>query len=469
MNKTFQKAREEALNWGGEETKKSLAIVNYAEKIFHLVKKIPLPSFGEHTTGTGYHPKMNDPYWIGVKDVLKYNTLAEWQAEVALGFAAALQSFSGLLSSNVSVPTQKTLNDWFDLSLLVDNGFDKILGYHSLEVAFLYNQDDSVFNAFKAQAANGQLSKFLLAQYAELMETGEFYNPVIVADMEAGGIIFNIVKHPFWKSVDEKIHEFRTNPDSVAKPLPPGSKIEGTLPVPDVKDDGNLTPTEGSKPAVDLSLGQIEQLVELYIGFFGRAAEHDGLEYHKQKLDARLKSGLTEDEAFLETAADFWFDAKKFPITGYTEEMSNVDFIAKVYSNVLGRPDALENDADGVNYWADEMTQDGISHGQMVLMIIKGAHAYNEANNDAIAQYVSALLDNRTDVSLYFSQEKISGSLYDNAAIQMGIDVINRIDQNKSSVNNVKNALDNNTLYDLPEIELVGTGTSPAAFEAFVM
>lgn len=211
------------------------------------------------------------------------------------------------------------------------------------------------------------------------------------------------------------------------------------------------------------------QLTELYMGFFGRAVEYHGLEYHKQKLDARLKSGLTEDEALLETAEDFWFDAKKFPITGYTEEMSNLDFVTKVYSNVLGRPDALENDADGINYWVDEMNQDGISHAKMVLMIIKGAHAYNEENNDEIAQYVSALLDNRTDVSLYFAQEKISGDLYDNAAIQMGIDVINRIDQNKSSVANVINALDNNTLYDLPEIELVGTGTSPAIFDDFIM
>lgn len=231
----------------------------------------------------------------------------------------------------------------------------------------------------------------------------------------------------------------------------------------------NVKQTAKGSEITMLGLGSITaqqeiELAELYVGFFGRAAENAGLEYWKGHLGTLLKSGLNEDQAFVEIANNFWEAAKEFSTTtGYTEHMSNFDFVAKVYSNVLGRPDAVTNDRDGVEYWTTLMNDSGVTKGQMVLAILEGAHYYIDENpKDTIAQYVDSLLDNRTDISLFFAQESISGNLTGQAAIELGMDVIRRIDQNKSTVNAVKTALLNDTLYDLPEIDLVGTGTAPA-------
>lgn len=429
-------------------------VVVYAKKLFSLVDNMPLPKFGQNTTGVGKHPNMRDPYWIS-KDVPKYANLDEWKVDVAISLAVSINALA-TVSGSSPLPTQKTVNDWFALSSLVDGGLNAVLSTYAMQATFLYNQNDKVFNAFKAKMMSGDLNSHMMAQYAELMETGEFYNPAMDSAM---GINFSIIKHPFWKDVAQKLQDGPTS-----QPLPEGTPINpDSLPVPE--NSGGLTLT------VDLPQSQVDKLVELYIGFFGRAAENQGLEHWKGDLNQLLKSGLNEEQAFVEISNKFWEAAKQFSnITGYNENMTNFDFVAKVYSNVLGRPDAVTNDREGVDYWTKVMTDSGVTKGQMVLMVLDGAHYYiDDKPNDPIAKYVDSLLNNRTDISLFFAQDSISGNLKGNAAIKMGVDVINRIDQNKSSVNNVKNALQNDTLYNLPEIDLVGTGTVPTALEGFIM
>lgn len=216
-------------------------------------------------------------------------------------------------------------------------------------------------------------------------------------------------------------------------------------------------------------LQQQTKLAELYVGFFGRAAEHDGMQYHTQTLKNLLASGMSENEAFSHISNGFWEAAKAYgDITGFTENTSNFNFIATVYSNVLGRPDAIKNDVAGIDFWKNKMESTGQSHGEMVLDILNGAHAYIASNpNDTVSKYVDTLLDNRTDISLFFAQAHISGGLTGNDAIQTGWDVINRIDHTPSSVTKVKAALTNGTLLDLPEIELVGASGIDTFAEGF--
>lgn len=239
--------------------------------------------------------------------------------------------------------------------------------------------------------------------------------------------------------------------DTIPTPLPPTSS------------------TEDEK--LDLAQDQINKLTELYTGFFGRAAEYNGLEYHKQTLGELLERGLTEDQAFVNIANQFWVAGKQYgQETGFSDYMSDIDFITTVYANVLGRPDAEETDIEGINHWVNDMKQSGSSHGEMVLKILEGAHHYIELNpTDQVSNYVESLLNNRTEISLFFAQENISGDLFGEQAIQAGKDVLQRIDQNVTSVNNVKHALLNNTLFELPEIELVGVGQADALVDSMGM
>lgn len=215
-------------------------------------------------------------------------------------------------------------------------------------------------------------------------------------------------------------------------------------------------------------LQQQAKLAELYVGFFGRAAEYEGMEYHTQTLNNLLASGMSENEAFSHISNGFWDAAKVYSdLTGFTENTSNFDFIATVYSNVLGRPDAIENDLEGIEFWKSHMELANKTHGEMVLAILNGAHDYIAINpEDAVSLYVDTLLDNRTDISLFFAQEHISGGLTGNDAIKTGWDVINRIDHTPASVINVKEALANGTLLDLPEIELIGVNNANALAES---
>lgn len=217
-------------------------------------------------------------------------------------------------------------------------------------------------------------------------------------------------------------------------------------------------PLEPQPPVItELSESHINKLVELYIGYFGRAVESAGLDYHQNHLLQMLQSGLSEYEAFNEVAKGFWVSALQYDtVTGYDETMSSFDFIAKVYANVLGRPDAIMNDLEGINGWVQVMEQ-GHDQGEMVLKILDGAHAYIDQNpTENVSLYVNNLLENRTEISLFFAQDTVSGGLLGTDAIHLGVDVMNRIDHTQESVAQVKNALLNGTLYDLPEIELVG-------------
>lgn len=454
-------------------------IVTYAKKIYPMIDKMSLPAFGAHTTGKGLHPNMLDPYWGASKNDLNYGSINEWKAEVSLYFAVGIHALATKHSLNLTaLPTEKTLKDWFDLSTLKDNSFDPSLSIQSTHVAFIYNQDDPVFSPFTARLENGDLSAAHLSIYAELIENGNYYHSALPSHVSMGIVDLGSTKHPFWNDVNKNLNEFVSGASQPAV-YPEGTKIDANnLPLPNVENKGGLVATvdngatgsHDDTAAPDVS-PEVEKLVELYIAFFGRAAEHSGLEHHKAKLNDLLNSGLSEDQAFIEISNDFWQAGKHYShMTGFSEQTSHFDFIAKVYENVLGRPDAVENDREGVEFWTQVMHDSGASHGEMVLKVLEGAHHYiNERPDDHVTAYVGSLLDNRTDISLFFSQDTISGDLFGDQAIQTGWDVINRINQDAASVDQVKNALVNNTLLDLPEIDLVGTGSLMLMDEGMMM
>lgn len=213
-------------------------------------------------------------------------------------------------------------------------------------------------------------------------------------------------------------------------------------------------------PVTELHHTQVDKLVEMYIGFFGRAVENEGLNYHKDNLLQLLQSGLNEQQAFETVANGFWGAALQYnQITGYTASMSNFDFVSKVYANVLGRPDAAKTDVAGIQGWVSVMKAGQHSQGEMVLKILDGAHDYIRDNPfDPVSKYVDSLLENRKEISLFFAESHVSGSLSGAAAINLGVEVINRIDHTVASVEQVKAALLSDTLSDLPEIKLVGAG-----------
>lgn len=117
-------------------------------------------------------------------------------------------------------------------------------------------------------------------------------------------------------------------------------------------------------------------VTELYIAFFDRAPDSDGLRYWQQ-------SGLS-----LEQISESFFyqeeTQKKYPDT-----LTNEEFITTIYQNLFDH----DPDPDGLLYWVNELENGTMSRASSILIITQGA-----LGDDKI------ILQNKTEVGLYFAQ-----------------------------------------------------------------
>lgn len=183
-------------------------------------------------------------------------------------------------------------------------------------------------------------------------------------------------------------------------------------------------------------------LIELYVSYFNRAPEAEGLLHWRNTLDSKIQSGMTLQSALDSVAEDFWIISSSMysSLTGYTDSMSSPDFVGKIYANVLGRPDALENDIDGIMYWSGELDKGAVQgKGQLVNKIIQAAHHYIDSNpDDTISIRVDSYLNNRIETGRFFSQKHISGSLSGEQAIIGGYNIMAQITSDARSVETAK-------------------------------
>ena len=131
----------------------------------------------------------------------------------------------------------------------------------------------------------------------------------------------------------------------------------------------NLTIQSQSK---DLAASDISQLCELYVAFFNRVPDADGLLYWINQQ----KSGKTLDQI-----ADALYGAGILfsQLTGFSASMSNADFINVLYRNVLGRKDGA--DQEGLSYWENKLIKGEASRSSIVSTILHSAHTFKGDSN----------------------------------------------------------------------------------------
>ncbi|MFZ6817030.1 DUF4214 domain-containing protein [Undibacterium sp. Ji22W] len=135
----------------------------------------------------------------------------------------------------------------------------------------------------------------------------------------------------------------------------------------------------------------VQRLIELYVAFFNRVPDADGLAYWL----GEMKAGKTIN-AIAET---FYNAGVQFSsLTGFSASMSNVDFINVIYKNVLGRTDGA--DADGLAYWNTELSAGRANRGSLVSTILDSAHRFK---GDSTWGWVANLLDNKIIVARTFA------------------------------------------------------------------
>ena len=142
--------------------------------------------------------------------------------------------------------------------------------------------------------------------------------------------------------------------------------------------------------AAAASGARLQAVVELYVGFFNRVPDAEGLSFWL----AQLNDGMTTA-----TMADCFYEAalKYSTLTGYHQEMTNADFVGVIYKNVLGRSSV---DAEGLAFWSNALADGSQTRGSLLEAILGSAHTFR---GDAQYGYVADLLSNKFSVGKTFA------------------------------------------------------------------
>ncbi len=143
----------------------------------------------------------------------------------------------------------------------------------------------------------------------------------------------------------------------------------------------NLTVAEKAK---SISPAALQSIIELYIAYFNRVPDADGMAYwiDQYKANATIEQ---IGKSFYNAAISPQFSA----LTHYSDSMSNVDFIRIIYANVLGRN---EVDQGGLDYWNKSLTDGSQTRGTLINTILYSAHGFKGRSDYG---YVADLLDNK--------------------------------------------------------------------------
>lgn len=143
--------------------------------------------------------------------------------------------------------------------------------------------------------------------------------------------------------------------------------------------------------ASSIAASDLKMLQELYVAFFNRVPDADGLEY----WISQFKGGLS-----IKQIAESFYNAgvQYSSLTGFSSTMSDASFVHVVYKNVLGRQDGA--DAGGLDHWTKALASGAETKGSLVSTILNSAHTFK---GDATWGWVADLLDNKAAVANKFA------------------------------------------------------------------
>uniref|UniRef100_UPI003751E680 DUF4214 domain-containing protein n=1 Tax=Undibacterium sp. TaxID=1914977 RepID=UPI003751E680 len=166
----------------------------------------------------------------------------------------------------------------------------------------------------------------------------------------------------------------------------------------------------------------VQRLMELYVAFFNRVPDADGLAYWIGDMNA----GQTTDQI----ANSFYNAGVQNPaLTGFSPTMSHADFINTIYRNVLGRSEGA--DAGGLAYWSGGLQSGSETRGSVVSKILDSAHRFK---GDATWGWVANLLDNKIAVAKTFAIDWGLGFTSPDVAIKQGMAIAGAVTPTDTSV-----------------------------------
>lgn len=155
----------------------------------------------------------------------------------------------------------------------------------------------------------------------------------------------------------------------------------------------------------------VQSIIELYVAFFRRVPDADGLVYWIQQMKA--------GQSINQIAESFYNAGLLFPaLTGFDAKMGNAEFVNLIYKNVLGRTDGA--DPEGLAYWTEQLSTGKATKGKLVTDILFAAHGFK---GDATFGWVADLLDNRIAVAKTFAIDLGLGYVTPDDSILHGMEI----------------------------------------------
>ncbi len=163
--------------------------------------------------------------------------------------------------------------------------------------------------------------------------------------------------------------------------------------------------------ASSVSAETLQRVSELYVAFFNRTPDADGLAYWLTQAKAGMGISAIAD-AFYSAGIQYT------SLTGFSASMSNADFVNVIYRNVLGRKDGA--DADGLTYWSNELASGNASRGSLVSTMLDSAHSFK---GNSTWGWVADLLDNKITVARKLAVDWGLNYLSADASIAKGMEI----------------------------------------------
>jgi len=148
------------------------------------------------------------------------------------------------------------------------------------------------------------------------------------------------------------------------------------------------------------------KITGLYVAFFNRAADQQGLDYWTERGESAQSQGKDISDVLKELSAGF--ATHPTFISAYAH-LSNKEFVEEIYRNALGR----DGDSGGITYWTN-LLDNGMSRSDMVAIFVEVSltsdltpenYPNTSAEDLAAAQLRKDLISNKVTVALAFTKQ----------------------------------------------------------------
>ena len=149
------------------------------------------------------------------------------------------------------------------------------------------------------------------------------------------------------------------------------------------------------------------KITGLYVAYFNRAADQEGLKYWTDKADEVAKAGDDVSSVFKKLSGGF----ATHPVFKSTyDHLNNREFVSLIYRNALGR----DGDAEGIDYWTKKLDVEGMIRSDIVsdfieLSLVTDLTPENYPNLSAeelaAGQLRQDLITNKATVALNFTNQ----------------------------------------------------------------